>query len=379
VSIRPFCRYEQGVRRTCIVIAAVAGMCCVAAARAGDSADSGQSMFSLSGFGTLGAAHSGEDQADFVSNTGTLVPDGAGYSRRWSFDVDSRIAAQLTANFNSRLSAVVQIIAEQQANNTYTPTVEWANIKYDFTPDFSVRLGRTILPAFLTSTYRKVGYANPWVRPPIEVYNLLPISNNDGVDTAYKLHLGDATNTIETLYGQKDTKSVGGGTVRARDTWEIADTLEYGDLTAHITYHQVRVSLAEGTPFFPIRLFALGASYDPGDWFVMGEFAANRTDAIGNSNGWYVTGGYRIRDFTPYLTYSRLDALSNPDLGFPPAGQKNISAGVRWDFYRDFDLKLQYEHIDLDAGSAGTLSNIQPGFQPGGTVNVTSMVVDFVF
>jgi len=351
----------------------------VTAASAGDSTDSGQSIFSLSGFGTLGVAHSSEDRADFVSNTGSLVPDGAGHSRRWSFDVDSRVAAQLTADFDDRLSAVVQVIAEQQADDTYTPAVEWANVKYDFTPDFSVRVGRTILPAFLTSTYRKVGYANPWVRPPVEVYTLLPISNNDGVDAAYKLHTGDVTNTIETLYGQKDSKTVGGGTVRARDTWEITDTLEYGDLTAHAAYHQVRLSLAEGIPFSPVKLFTLGASYDPGDWFVMGEFAANRSDAVGDSNGWYVTGGYRIGDFTPYVTYSRLDALSNPGLGFPPAGQKNISAGVRWDFHKNFDLKLQYEHIRLDAGSAGTLSDIQSDFQPGGTVNVTSVVVDFVF
>jgi predicted porin len=122
-----------------------------------------------------------------------------------------------------------------------------------------------------------------------------------------------------------------------------------------------------------------GANYDPGNWFVMGEFAMNRTDALGDSNGWYITGGYRIKNFTPYLTYSQLKALSNPGLGFPPAGQQNTSAGVRWDFYKNFDLKLQYEHINLDAGSAGTLSNIQFGFQPGGTVNVFSTVIDFVF
>jgi hypothetical protein len=43
------------------------------------------------------------------------------------------------------------------------------------------------------------------------------------------------------------------------------------------------------------------------------------------------------------------------------------------------DLKLQYEHISLGAGSAGTLTNVQPGFQPGGALNVFSAAVDFVF
>ena len=31
------------------------------------------------------------------------------------------------------------------------------------------------------------------------------------------------------------------------------------------------------------------------------------------------------------------------------------------------------------AGSPGTLINIQPGFQPGGTFNVLSATLDFVF
>jgi hypothetical protein len=58
--------------------------------------------------------------------------------------------------------------------------------------------------------------------------------------------------------------------------------------------------------------------------------------------------------------------------------QKTFSAGGRWDFRKNAALKVQYEHIRLGAGSAGTLS-VHPGFQPGGTLNVFSANVDFVF
>jgi hypothetical protein len=61
----------------------------------------GASMFSFSGFGTLGAVHSSEDHADFTS---VLKPNGAGYTHRWSTDVDSRIAGQINARFTSQLS-----------------------------------------------------------------------------------------------------------------------------------------------------------------------------------------------------------------------------------------------------------------------------------
>jgi hypothetical protein len=59
--------------------------------------------------------------------------------------------------------------------------------------------------------------------------------------------------------------------------------------------------------------------------------------------------------------------------------QYTSSMGVRWDFMKNFDLKVQLERINLGAGSVGTLINIQPGFQPGGIVYVISTAVDFVF
>jgi len=46
---------------------------------------------------------------------------------------------------------------------------------------------------------------------------------------------------------------------------------------------------------------------------------------------------------------------------------------------KNLDLKVQLDHINLGAGSAGTLVNTQPGFQPGSTVYLFSTAVDFVF
>ena len=106
-------------------------------------------MFSFSGFGTLGLVHSSEKHADFTSSQ--LKPDGAGYSHNWSADVDSLIGGQVTARFTPKLSAVVQVIAEQNYDNSYRPHVEWANLQYQFTPEFSVRRrahGAAHIPVF---------------------------------------------------------------------------------------------------------------------------------------------------------------------------------------------------------------------------------------
>lgn len=387
-----------------------------AGARADDDADT--SMFSFSGFGTLGVVHSSEDQADFTSSL--FKPNGAGHSHAWSADVDSLIAAQVTADFTPQLSAILQVISEQNYDNTYRPHVEWANIRYQFTPDFSVRAGRTVLPAFLLSDTRKVGYTYPWVRPPLEVYRLLPVTASDGLDLSYRLHLGELANTLQVDVGKKDTKLVNnGGTAEAKGSWGLSNTTEYGSLTTRITYQKSYLTIASLNALFdafrqfgpqgaaiadkydsddkPINFIGVGVSYDPGNWFVMGEWGkADTHSSIGKLMGWYLSGGYRFGKFTPYVTYARANAdnLSDPGLAAPGAAglnaalnsilsskpvQNTISIGGRWDFMKNADFKLQFDHTDIGTGSSGVLNNIQPGFQPGGKVNVLSATVDFVF
>jgi len=211
-------------------------------ARAGDgSADSAPSMFSFSGFGTLGVVHSSEDRADFTSSL--LQPKGAGYSREWSPQVDSRIGAQVTAALTPQLSAIVQVVSEQNYDDTFAPHVEWANIKYQFTADTSVRLGRILVPVFMDSDTRKVGYSSPRVRPPVEIYDLMPLTSSDGVDGSYRMHLGDVVNTVVGTYGRADVRSPSRGTADARQAWAISDTAEYGAATFHISYLHARMTL----------------------------------------------------------------------------------------------------------------------------------------
>jgi hypothetical protein len=52
--------------------------------------------------------------------------------------VDSLVAAQVTANLTPNWSGVLQVVSEQNADSSFTPHVEWAHLKYQFTPDCSV-------------------------------------------------------------------------------------------------------------------------------------------------------------------------------------------------------------------------------------------------
>ncbi|NIC07646.1 porin, partial [Billgrantia bachuensis] len=372
---------------------------------------------SLNGFGTLGVVRSSEDQADFVSSM--LMPRGAGHTSDWSAEVDSRLGLQLTASLTPRLSSVVQVVTEQQYDGRFRPAIEWANVNFDVTPDLSLRVGRVILPVFMNSEYRKVGYATPWVRPPLEVYRTIPVSSIDGVDISYRYHLANATNTLRATYGQSDssfpytdaTLSRATAEASAREGLTFSNVVEQGNLSVFAAYSHYRLSIEDFNPLFDVfRMFgpegdaiadryniddksfeviSLGARYDPGNWFVMGEWAQTSSRTfLADSRGWYISGGYRLGAFTPYLTYANqrihsktsipglsqpgseaLDAMLNSLLQGQPQ-QKSVSVGVRWDFSSNMAIKAQFDHMNHEGGSRGYLVNSQPGFEPGGSVNL---------
>jgi hypothetical protein len=73
-----------------------------------------------------------------------------------------------------------------------------------------------------------------------------------------------------------------------------------------------------------------------------------------------------------------LNANLNAQLGLLPV-QDTMSAGVRWDFYKNAALKVQYDRVKIGANSRGTFGNFAPDFQPGVRVQLFSAAVDFVF
>ena len=410
------------IRRT--LLAALAALALPAVAQSFPSV-------SFSGYGTLGVVHSNNDQADYLVDA--FKPNGPGHTRDLSWDVDSRVALQATAHLTPGLTGVVQVIVQQRHDDRYKPVLEWANLRYQVTPELSVRLGREVLPVFMATDTRRVGYANPWVRPPVEVYSLVPVTFIDGGDVTFRHPLGAGNNTIQLTVGRSESdfpgsSNVNAGTAEGRKIVSLVNTFEVGSLTVRASYGEAKLTIdAYRQPFSAFALFGppgvaiveryvpidrrvtftgLGATYDPGPWFVTGEYARfNTRSIVGDRAAWYASGGMRFGAFTPYATFARIDAKSNmSDPGLPVAAypaplqptavalnaglnaqlnalprQNTLSAGVRWDFMRNAAFKLQYDHVKLDSESFGTFGNRQPGFSPGGTVRLVSATLDFVF
>jgi hypothetical protein len=389
------------------------------------------SMFTFGGFGTVGVAHSDQPLADFTSSS--LEGVGAGHTHPWSVAVDSLFAAQAGAQITPQLSAVLQVMSKQNADASFSPHVEWAYLKYKFSPDFSVRAGRTDLDVFLLSDSRNIGFAYTWVRPPIELYNLVSATNSDGIDFSYRLDVAGGSDTIDASIGHSHyhypiPNSRATGTSDATEQFSLVDTFQRGWTTLRLNYGQAHLTLPTLEPLFDafrefgsqgvgvadlydvndriLTYYGVSAAYEPGDWFFMAELG--RVDAhsvLGEATGWYVSSGHRFGKITPYATYAqtlRNTSARAPGLelsALPPsragaaaalnaeldtalasvASQRTSSLGARLDVTSSIDLKLQWDHTDLGANSHGWLTNVQPGFRPGSSLNVISATLDFVF
>jgi predicted porin len=248
------------------------------------------------------------------------------------------------------------------------------------------------LPTFLNSDSRDVGYSYVWIHPPIELYRQLSITQSDGADATYRADILDALNSVKAVIFGKNTLERKNSTSTSKDIWGIFDTIEYGPMTTHVGYQERKSSsrnILTGITgaWTKYSDLSIGVQYDPGEWFAISEWIQRKSTT--KISAMYASGGYRIKEFTPYITYSQNSQGSFLPGSPPPSSssirladrsQSTISLGVRWDFMKNTDFKFQYDRVKLSDTSNGFLANVPSNVTLyGARFHVVSAVVDLIF
>jgi predicted porin len=395
------------------------------------------SAFRFSGFGTVGGVITDNSDVEFATPG---QPSGA--KKSLDLGVDSRIGVQGSYQLNDMFSGTVQVISKYNGKGNYNPNVEWAFVKAQITPTVGVRAGRIGAPYFMISDYRDVNYANLWVRPPLETYGQVPVSNVTGADLIVQQAVGSA-NVSAQLWGGLSRATLEDQTdVTIRDQVGLSLSAEFDNgLTLRAGHAVGKVSLGSDN----LRLLAartataattinasvlaaqygaaasataddfdmsgrratfsgVGASWDVGNWQLNAEYTRRFIDGyVGSSKGWYASAGYRMGKVTPfaYVAGLQVSGVASNGLAAPSAaitalaplsaaintvlndartgGQRSVALGARWDAWKSASLKAQLEHITPKDGGVG-LFVANPGASLNGdSVNVLSVSVDFVF
>ncbi len=388
-------------------------------AQAQDSTATGWPGVSLHGFGTLGLTRVDDGNAQLVRDLSQ--PNGAGTS--WTAKVDSLLGLQANIHLSPDTEGVVQLVSRYHADSTYRPELTWAFVRHDFSPDFSLRVGRLGTEFYMLGDSRLVGYSNLSVRPPPDFYGSLVFSYVDGLDATLtrpvasgllkgKLFAGRSPEKTPyapgVLWDLKGSKLVGGYLDYSNGPWQfrlshvqarfeqeapVDDALRGFGVRLSQPYLSRLPAMAMAGQ--DVRFSSLGLVFDQGPLNV--QFMLNRirhdSPTFTGSRAAYVMAGYRLGAVTPYLGMSRsLSYAPTPPLTGNPAidgvttflvaqsvtDKHTYTAGARWDVHQNVALKAQVDWVRGTPASVFLFKGVQRGSWDG-NLTALSLTLDFVF
>ncbi len=366
--------------------------------------------FTFNGFASFAGGKFSEDTYQY-----------AGYDNEISFSPDTMVGIQIGSELSEKISVTAQLTAK--GSEDYDIEAALAFMTYAVNDDWDIRIGRIRAPFFYYSEFLEVGYAYPWVRPPLEVYRINDLTYFEGIDTLYRTNHGDWSATWQAFYGNY-SENLGDDNLELRldDFWGANLTIGNDWLTLRAAYLQANVIQEIPTAltgFFQtltalgltqavtnldpsqenVGYFVeLGAFIDYENWLLNMEYTTIGWDdpslAI-NDEGWLVMAGRRFDDIIVHLTYSvqeddpefsantiptgvdpQLDALHGAlDSFFANNKTTAITAGVRYELEAGVALKVEVSQIDIDVADP-LFSGQESGFEDG---TLVSFGVDVVF
>jgi hypothetical protein len=121
---------------------------------------------SFSGFGTVGGSFTSDSDYTYSHDASEFTKA----SNQFDIGLESRLGLQGSADFGNGFSITAQEVFRERGSDEFDPGTEWLYVQYSPESDLQIRLGRVVIPVFLFSDSRQVGYAAPWFRSPNEVY-----------------------------------------------------------------------------------------------------------------------------------------------------------------------------------------------------------------
>lgn len=369
----------------------------------------------IDAFGTFGLAASDLDRPRY--RTDQIYTDGIGTTP--TAKIDTRAGLQLGGTLAKGVDVNVQGLLANNNNDETRLEISWAYAQFELSPAWFLKAGRYRSPWFLYSDTVDVGYAYPWVRPPVELYTTAATFHSaDGLLLQYRLplnngrlqadvHIGRTAgdvNAKSTRPSHLQMRQAGASVTYSRDAtdWfatvvhnkEFLDSATWNAVLAHCA------ALGSNAPCndydfngLNATQYGLGVRRDDGRWMFASEVARNYPGNRLNeqSLAYYVSGGYHLGDVLPYLTFSQLrnlgpknetrfDAYLNTIFTARQTNQpeqRTWSLGARWDARPGMALKAQVDHVRPDAPSPGTFSGQLPSDVH--SVNVFSLTLDWTY
>ncbi|MDT0583482.1 MULTISPECIES: hypothetical protein [Alteromonadaceae] len=347
------------------------------------------------------------------------------YQNNLSFTEQSLLALRVDAHLSDKLKLVTQGILH--TGTIRENEVQWLYLQYQASRSLSVRLGRQRMPFFDFSETNDVGFAYPWITPPIQVYTDFLFFDIDGIMASYEFSGKDVSGAIESYFGEFEgelTVAETSSQTKLNNSRGLILKLNYDSFTFRASHHITQVDLGlkpivefrdilrsaelndaadsigvEGS----IEFSQLSLSYDSFDYFMKTELTRYDSDflAFPDVKNGYITLGYNFYPYSLHLTYansveeydrpdnlipvginSELDALS---FGFDQIlmqlnsdGLESVTLGLRYDYSDNVAFKTELAKLNGDDNARGLFTENSVS-NPGNKANFFQVAVEWVF
>lgn len=320
----------------------------------------------IDGFATVGASTVLEEAQEFRAYT--FQRDGV---RRGEINLQNNTLMGLQGEVQATdaLSATVQGVLLNTAENVYELKADWAYLSYVIDQDLVLRAGKFRLPLFNSSELTYVGYARSWVRPALPFYGVAGLSHYTGGNLRYTLQDERVQWGFEAGFGVGHEETVNAS--NRRNTFESNDifiaraTADDNTYHAGLTYYRADTHIQLNTPSKQTDTTTLAQMLAAEAELYLGPV----TLQAGAGYGWtqrvlpnellaYGGASYQIEKWRPFLLYSdksfdhKKVVQPTPPPGAPAprpqptyVSEQTFSAGVRYDVADFADIKFQLDHI----------------------------------
>ncbi|UTF59534.1 porin [Gilvimarinus sp. DA14] len=331
----------------------------------------------------------------------------AGYTEEGSFNPESLFGLQGAFTLTDKTEVTMQLVG--RGNDDWDPSIEWAYISHQFTPVFKMRAGKMRLPLFMYSDSLEVGYAQPWIRPPEEVYGNVPVTSYTGIDGLYDVNFDMSTLTFQAFMGESEEDiSNLGQAVRLEVNDLFGGSATWTDFIWTLRGNLATSEITIGGDDLKTDFYGLGASYNNGSLQVISEFTRLEIEGpTPDTDSGYITLAYTFGSLAPYFTYSMqestddderpysrefiFNAINTP--GSPLFGQLSAlalsdvqnsertaySLGLRWDAMSNVAVKFDVTRATDFGDTGGDLpGNVAPSIAYD-DIDVYSIKIDSAF
>ncbi len=398
--------YSQQMLRFVFFIALVTSASNIAYAK--------QQQLELSGFARLIGGYVDDDGLNL-----------RGYENTIDFDKDSLIALRADYQFNRQINVVGQAIAHSADNRE--SGLQWLYLQYTPLRNLSLKLGKQRLPIFAYSDIIDVGFAYPYITPPLTTYTDIIFTEFEGVLGRYDygsknyrgfLELyGGFNNSIVDIDGREvevDLDSIFG----AVGSLSIGDiSFRVGYITSKTTFienqlnglEDVLTTLGFGQSARAVQaenrfeFFQFGFNYEKLEYFISGEHNEIISNAylVPDYRSTYVSIGKYDYPFTYHFTagYGKTDIpepINELQFGIDPV-QDFLTAsfnelersvqidtrhfytlGVRYDYSSSIAIKLEATHVN-DAEDTRLFVMTNTATQGNNTATLYQFGIEWVF